>query len=461
MTTTPVHADVVLRRMVAKAQAHGRVPAVQAAIFRADRPLWTMQVGTTGNDTALDEQTQFRIGSVTKTFTAVLVLQCRDDGLLDLDDPISRHLDVPALGQATVRTLLAHTAGYQREPYGDVWDTMLAPDAAELLDDLARCERVLAPGRRFHYSNLGFAVLGQLVARLRGSSWEQLVIDRVTTPLGLASITVQPTGRAAVGHLVDAYSDHVRPEPATDFKGVGPAAQLWGTATDLAKWAAFLNDPATVDPDGAVLSATTLEEMRWPHTTSEEAVWASGMGLGLMLAPGSGRVLQVGHYGAMPGFLAAVFGQRGGADTPRGFGAAVLGSAGNGDTVIELVHQLLTKSVELDPAEIAPWHPGEPVPTQYRSVLGRWWSEGFEHEFHWRNGALQSRAAGAPAGRPPSVFALVDGDPDLLRTVSGRECGELLRLTRDAAGEVVRMNWATYRFTRAQETFDGINVSHG
>jgi hypothetical protein len=117
--------------------------------------------------------------------------------------------------------------------------------------------------------------------------------------------------------------------------------------------------------------------------------------------------------------------------------------------------------VELDPAEIRPWSPGEPAPEAYRSVLGQWWAEGFAHVFSWHHGALQARGADAPATRPPSVFEPLPGRPDVLRTVAGREAGELLRLTRDAAGEVVRMHWATYRFTRRQETFDGVHVSRG
>ncbi|TML25756.1 MAG: penicillin-binding protein, partial [Actinobacteria bacterium] len=74
--------------------------------------------------------------------------------------------------------------------------------------------------------------------------------------------------------------------------------------------------------------------------------------------------------------------------------------------------------------------------------------------FFWRDGALRARAADDPPDRPPAVFEEVG--PDLLRTVSGREAGELLRLTRDPdTGEVVRMHWATYRVTRRQETFEG------
>ncbi len=451
-------------RMVRQAQAESRIPAVAAALHRADRPLWTCTVGTTGTDAPLTERTAFRIGSVTKTFTAVLVMQCRDEGLLDLDAPISAYLDVPAHGEATVRRLLSHTSGLQREPYGDVWATLRTPGLAELLADLARAERVLPPARRFHYSNLGIALLGQAVARLRGGTWAEVLADRILRPLGLTDTTLTPPPGAATGFLVDAYSDHARPEPNIDLGALGPAAQLWSTAPDMARWAAFLADPATVDPTGAVLRPETLEEMRWPVTTTDEALWSAGFGLGLILVPQTGpagsrsaggeRIIHVGHDGAMPGFLASVYGRSGGVGTPAAMGCAVFGSSGTGTAVNDLAHRLLAASAEEDPADIAPWVPGEPAPEAYRGLLGRWWGEGFEYVFFWRNGTLRARGADDPAGRPPAVFVPVPDRPDVLRTVSGREAGELLRLTRDDQGNVVMMHWATYRFTRNQETFD-------
>ncbi|MFF0103125.1 serine hydrolase domain-containing protein [Micromonospora sp. NPDC005257] len=450
-----------LGRMVRQAQATGRIPAVSAALHRADRPLWTCTVGDTGNDTALGPETVFRIGSVTKTFTAALVMQCRDDGLLDLDDPIGRHLDLPAHGDATVRRLLSHTAGLQREPHGDVWDSLRAPAVDDLLADLARVERVLPTGRRFHYSNLGLALLGEAVARLRGGTWAEVLADRVLSPLGLTATGPHPTGRAATGFLVDTYSDEAHPEPPADFGAVAPAAQLWSTATDMARWAAFLADPAAIDPDGAVLAATTVEEMRWPLTPTDESVWSAGFGLGLILVPQPERVTHVGHDGAMPGFLAAVYGRRGGQGTAGAMGVAVLGSSGTGVEVFDLSHRLLAAAAEHDPAEIEPWRPGPPVPAHLRRMLGRWWGEGFEYVFSWHDGTLRARGADDPAGRPPAVFAPLPDRPDVFRTVSGREVGELLRLTRDERGVVVRMHWATYRFTRTQETFDGYDFRAG
>jgi CubicO group peptidase (beta-lactamase class C family) len=449
-------------RAARKAQADGRVPALSVALHRADRRPWVFTVGASGDPAhPLDADSRFRIGSVTKTFTAVLVMQARDDGLLGLDEPISAYLDVPAHGDATIRRLLSHTAGFQREPHGDVWDTLVSPSAAELLARLDRAERVLPNARRYHYSNLGPAVLGQLVAELRGGTWQEVLTERILDPLELISTTVATPPNAVVGYLVDAYSDAARPEPQLDLGGVAPAAQLWSSATDMAAWAAFLAAPRLADPDGRVLAAATVEEMRWPLTTTDETLWTEGFGLGLILSPQGRRVIHVGHDGAMPGFLAGVYGRHGGEGTPDGLGCAVVGSSGTAGEINELVHELLRLAAELDPPDIRPWAPAPPAPREYRSALGPWWSEGSLFHFSWHDGALQARLADSPADRPPALFRPLPDRPDVLRTVAGREAGELLRLTRDPDGTVVSMHWATYRLSRVQQAFDGVPVSEG
>ena len=417
--------------------------------MRADRPDWTIHIGTAGEGKTLDHRTQFRLGSITKTFTAVLVLQCRDAGLLDLDDTVGDHLAVPAHGEHTIRDLLAHRSGLQREPHGDVWDAEIGPDADRLLAELAHAERVLPPHRRFHYSNLAFAILGHLAAAKRGGTWEEVLREYLLEPLGLSNISVHPTEGAATGYLVDAYSDHARAESAADTRGLAPAAQLWGTPSDTARWAAFLADPATVDPEGKVLSAETLLEARQPHIVRDEAVWSSAIGLGLMLEPKGDRVVHIGHYGAMYGFLAAAFG-RIGPDQPSGMAACVMGSSGTADQTNALVHELLDIAATHDPADIPLWKPAGPVPSEYRDLLGRWWSEGFGFTFSWRDDALCATADRAPENAPPAVFA-PDG-PDRFRTVSGREAGEPLLVERDKDGTVTAMRWAGYSVTRGQET---------
>jgi CubicO group peptidase (beta-lactamase class C family) len=447
----------MLERQVRTTQAQARVPALSAALQRDDRPVWTLQVGQSGTEMPLRSDTLFRIGSVTKTFTAVTVMQCRDDGLLELDDPIGAHLPGVSHGGLTIRRLLSHTSGIAREPYGDIWDTLDLPDTPRFVDELSKAEQVLPTARRFHYSNVGFAILGHLVERLRGGTWAEVLFDRVLKPLALTDICPEPDERAAVGYLVDAYSDHARPEPPVSLGGLAPAGQLWGSAPALARWAAFLADPSTVDPGAVVLRASTVEEMRWALTMREEAFWLEGFGLGLIVRAKPERTLHIGHDGAMPGFLAGVYGRRG-ENAPKAFGAAVLSSSGTATAAIELVHTLLETSAAEDPVEIEPWTPGEAAPAAYRSILGPWWSEGTPYVFSWRAGSLEARGANDPPGRPAAVFEVVSAD--VLRVASGREVGELLRLTRDPdTGDVVRMNWATYRVTRHQEGFDGISPS--
>jgi CubicO group peptidase (beta-lactamase class C family) len=423
-------------------QAEERVPAVTAAVARADRPLWELQVGTAGPGAELGPRTQFRIGSVTKTFTAALIMQLRDQGLLGLDDPVSAHLHVPSHGGLTIRAMLSHTSGLQREPAGNLWDNLEMPNTDEVIAGLARAEAVMPPSRRWHYSNLAYALLGHVVGAKLGGTWEEALTDRLLAPLGLTDTTVAPRDPAAQGYLVEAYSDHARPEPEFPIGGAGPAAQLWSTAADMAKWALFL-----ADPDPKVLAPKTVDEMCQPVTVVDPDVWTVGWGLGLILFPQGGRAMHAGHDGAMPGFLAGVHFRRG-----KKIGAAVLGSSGTAGAICAAPHQLLAASLEQDPLAVEPWKPGEPAPQEFASALGRWWSEGSEFIFSWRSGHLEARAASAPADKPPAVFA-VEG-PELLRSIAGREIGERLELTRDPSGRVVFMRWATYRVTRDQETFD-------
>lgn len=461
MDETPRRAaEAAYERLARSCQHEHRIPALSVAVHRADRPLYTFQVGETGTDRPLDAATQFRLGSVTKTFTAVMIMQCRDDGLLDLDDRIDAHIEVPAFGDVTIRRILTHTSGLQREPYGDVWDTLFTPDEDLLLKSLDRSERVLANGRRFHYSNLGFALLGLIVAKLRGAAWADVVQDRVLTPLDLTSITLAPTETAAIGYMVHEYSDEAWPEQPTDTAAIAPAAQLWGTAADLARWAGFLVDPGHLDPDGRVLAASTLDEMRWPATTTSDESWDIGFGLGLMLVPDvttpGERIVHVGHTGSMPGFLAGVFGRRGGPGRPTALGAAVVGTSGTASELVRLPYALMSASIAQDPAEIPVWRIGDGAPSAYRSVLGPWWSEGSQIVFSWHDGVLYGRHDASPSGAPSMRFEAIDGDPDELRAMSGVEIGERLRITRDpATGNVAFMHLATYRLTRTQSTFGG------
>jgi CubicO group peptidase (beta-lactamase class C family) len=428
-------AAAACRRLVDVRQSERRLPSVTASVFRGGDVVFHHAAGladlTAGTPPA--RGTQYRIGSVTKTFTAVLVMQLRDAGALDLDDRVATYLPGAAHGEATVRRLLAHLSGMQREPYGDVWETLVTPERDALLDNLAAAELVSSPHRRWHYSNLAYAVLGELVARLTGGTWEDALRARLLDPLGLARTTSEAVEPYARGYLVDPYADRVLDEPDLRSGAIAPAMQLWSTVDDLARWGAFL-----LGGDPAVLAASTLDEMCTVHAMADENAWVLGWGLGLMLLRRPDRIL-AGHTGGMPGHNAALFVSR-----RDGAGAVTFANVTAGFDPLGFAGELVDEWLKHD-KPVTAWRTGEPVPAAYEGLLGRWWTEGSEFVFSWRDGRLQALPAGAPATAVPAVF---EPEGDGFRTVSGREAGELLRVVRDATGAVTKLYWATYPLTR-------------
>ena len=427
-----------LRSLTLDRQRTGRVPGLVASVARRGEPVWTDGIGTA--DVAAQRvpgpDDQFLVASNTKSFTAVLVMALRDEGRLDLDDRLDQHL--PGVTQrATVRQALGHATGLAREPLGDVWETLEQPDEATLMSDFNAIERVGRPQDRWHYSNIVYAVLGQLVARLDGRSWEESLRARILEPLGLGRTTVGfDGGLRATGYHLSPFHDVPRVEPVVDLHAMVPCGGLASTASDLAIWTGFV-----ADPDPAVLSADTLEEMCQPQLMIDADGWSGAMGLGFFLLRSGSKRTWVGHTGGLPGQVSGVFTHR-----ESGTGAIVLMNTSTAPDPAAFALALGDHVLDHDPVEDEPWRPGTQVPEQLAPLLGRWFSEGAGFTFSVREGRLEARADAAPADKAPSVFEALDDST--FRTVSGRERGELLRVTRDASGAVVKLNWATYLVTR-------------
>jgi CubicO group peptidase (beta-lactamase class C family) len=436
-------------RQLRELQRTARAPGVVAAIVQNGAVTWADSAGFANVEAGVEPtlDTQYAIGSITKTFTATLVLQLRDLGKLDLDDPLERYLPGVAHGDVSLRRMLAHLSGLRREPAagpgGEIWETLEDPDREDLVAGVERAGRVLEPGRLWHYSNLAFALLGEVVARSLGMPWEQAVRERLLEPLGLRRTSTEPSDPVAQGYLVEPYSDVARPEPRLVLRGTAPAGQLWSTPADVARWAAFL-----ADPDPEVLDPRTLAEMRHPQVIADLDGWTLAWGLGLMLYRKGERIFH-GHAGGMPGFVSSMMAfERDG----RSAGVAVLSNSSAGVDVEGLAAELFITVLDAEEDE-QPWRPSEPPPAEIAGMLGRWWSEGSEYIFSWSNGHLQARSAteGTLRARPPAVFEPTGADR--WTTVSGREQGEELRVVRSSDGTVRRLYWATYPMTRAPEVF--------
>jgi CubicO group peptidase (beta-lactamase class C family) len=429
------------RRLVLEAQSEGRLPSVSAAAFRGGEVVWDDAVGLADVEQGAEATTdsQYAVASITKTFTAASVMQLRDAGKLDLEDPLSRHIPEVAHGTPTLRRLLSHASGLQREPPGEVWETLHFPGEQELLQSLEEAEQVLPPSAAWHYSNLAYALLGHVVTRVSGTPLQDYVRERLLGPLGLERTTWGPGDNAALPYFVEPYSDAVQREPVLELGGKGGESGLYSTVGDLARWGSFL-----ADPDESLLARASAAEMHDLQIMAEPD-WTLGWGLGIELWRRGERVFG-GHTGGFPGFLSILLYSR-----RDRIGAVLLTNGGRWDKLSATGLDLAEAALEELAPEREPWTPAEAPPEEILPLLGRWWSEGDETIFSWRSGKLEARVAGSPPGREPSVFE-PEGE-DRFRVVSGRERGEVLRVVRDEQGAVVRLYWATYPFTRAPEIF--------
>lgn len=416
----PGTARALLHR-VARAQVEGRAPSVVAGVVRDGALVWS---GGWGDVPGPVEDVQYRIGSITKTLTAVTVLQAVRDGLTDLDTPVARvveELDALAYGARSLRQLLSHTSGMQSEPAGPWWERTPGVE----LDDLVAANdgdgAVFPPGQQFHYSNLAYAFLGAAVARLRGLDWWEVVRTGVLEPLGMTRTTYLPTGAAAQGASVDPYTAELVPEPATDTGAMAPAGQAWSTVADLGRLAAFL-----VAGDDAVLDGTWLDLATHPVGATRRAGLASAQGLGLQLLAGGSGLLR-GHTGSMPGFQAGCF-----ADAARRTGAVVLAGSTTGTPGGAIAAQLLEILHEAEPTLPRPWRPATDVPPVVRDVVGPWHWGNTPHVLALEGEEVVARVRGAETHR----FAVVDGR---LVGTGGYH---------DGAGRVTHLEIATFVYTR-------------
>ncbi len=416
----PATARTLLAR-TARVQRDGRAPSLLAGVVRDGGLAWSA-----GRGQVADPHTdvQYRLGSISKTVTAVAVLRLRDEGRLDLDDPLDRYVPGTPLGDRTVGQLLSHLAGATSESPGSWWERVPGGTLADL--ELAAPDVVLGAARRFHYSNLGFGLLGELVAGQRGRGWAEVVRDEVLEPLGMTRTTPRPSGAAAQGCAVHPWADVLLPEPEHDAGVMAAAGQLWATLADLGRFAAFL-----LGDTADVLSPATLEEMTVPAGVDASAPGWSAYGLGLQVLRVDGQVL-VGHGGSMPGFLAGVL-----VDRAEQTGAVMLANTTSG--LDPLVPGLLADLRAAEPRVVEPWTPSPPAaPLEF---LGVWYWGPAPHLLRAQSGGLLH--LGPLPGRPGRASRFAARPDGTWTGLDGYYAGETLRIAPD------HLDLATFVFTRA------------
>jgi CubicO group peptidase (beta-lactamase class C family) len=272
--------------------------------------------------TPITEETVFRVGSLTKLFTAIAVMQLWERGLVDLDAPANAYLRayqlIPAEAgsrPATVRHLLTHTAGIPEVVHAadllhpgwgpfDSRPAALSVQVGEPMPSLAAYYRgglrlVGEPGSAFAYTNHGFATLGQLVEDVSGTPLAHYLREHVFEPLGMADSDLARSERVAA-RLATGYvlgPGGARPVPDRDWIGAG-CGGLYSSTRDMARFVAALLGGGA-NEHGSVLRPETLATMFEPHYQPDPRL--PGLGLGFFRREAGGHRV-VGHEGILPGF---------------------------------------------------------------------------------------------------------------------------------------------------------------
>jgi CubicO group peptidase (beta-lactamase class C family) len=295
---------------------YDRLPGLSLAVIHDQEIAYARGLGDADIDAAIPAtpETRYGICSISKLFTAIAIMQLRDAGRLRLEDPVSRHLPWfapqspdPASPLPTIADLLRHTGGLPCEPDQRRWTgtARLKLTQEELIARSRRTAMSYPPNTQFNYSNLGYALLGAVISRLAGLSYEDYVAQEILTPLEMAATV--PAG-ASVGHdvrLAKAYGRWPRngdrealSDEADMDLAMTPAGGYVSTLQDLARFVMW--QFRVLDGEAAgVLTEATLREMQtlqWPDPS-----WGYGFAIWHL---GGKRI--VGHQGGCPGYKAQI-----------------------------------------------------------------------------------------------------------------------------------------------------------
>ncbi len=303
--------------MLAHAVGGFRAPGADAVVRRSGAGDEEVSVG-------VEPGGLFEVGSITKTMTAVLVLQHVQRGQIDLDDPVTVHLPdfhllAPgAAERVTIRHLLTHTSGIDcGDDFTDTGegDDCLERYVAEVLPEVGLLHE---PGARWSYNNGGYTILGRLVEVLDGRPFDDALSERIFEPIGLQATTtsrLEPGRRVTPGHRFDPKVGALVPEQGRMPRSAGPAGNVVATAMDLAVFCEVLFSGRS-----ELLDQELVREMIRPQVTFRDG----GQGLAWVI-PAPDLAVHGGSTRGSTAFLAAIPGLGSMSVVANGPGAGAIG----------------------------------------------------------------------------------------------------------------------------------------
>ncbi len=257
---------------VAKAMQDWKVPALAIAIVKDTTVVFIKGYGTRTMDRQepVDEHTIFAIGSASKAFTATLVAMQVDEGKMRWDAPATAYLpflqmhDPYVSRELTLRDLLTHRSGLAR---GDIMWYATSYDRDEILRRVRFLEPSWSMRARFGYQNIMYLAAGQAVARVSGKSWDDLVKERIFTPLGMTETNTSTRALTGVSNVATPHQDvddTLRVIPWHNIDNIGPAGSINSNVTDMAKWVRFQLAEGKA-AGKSLVSASALKETHTPQ----------------------------------------------------------------------------------------------------------------------------------------------------------------------------------------------------
>jgi CubicO group peptidase (beta-lactamase class C family) len=299
-------------------RAYDRVPGMSVAIVNGQELLLSKGYGSTDAAGAVPATSRsiYSICSVTKLFTAMGVMQLVENGKLNLDDDIKKHLNWFSIqesesgsGPISIRSLLTHSSGLPREADFPYWSgpDFSFPNTEQLRAKLPTQKALYRPSEHYQYSNLGMTLAGDMLVQVSGQTFESFLANTFTTPLGMTDtrpfMPMELYGKQMAVGFSNIKRDGTRNllKPY-DTHALQAAAGITSTVDDMAKfvsWQFRLLKTGKTE----ILRASTLHDMQRVHWTDPD--WKVTRGLGFQISQENGKTI-IGHAGTCPGYKSAL-----------------------------------------------------------------------------------------------------------------------------------------------------------
>ena len=365
------------------------IPALSIALVDDQKIVWARGFGFADptKKVPATAETAYRVGSVSKLFTDLAVMQLVEQGKIDLDKPVSDYVPEfapknPYKVAVTLRQLMSHRSGLVREPPAGHYFDPAPPSLEQVVRSLASTTLVFEPGTRTKYSNAGITVVGAIVEKAGKEPFAALIDHALFRPLGMGHSSFQPGEQLAakMAHgMMWTYDGQTVATP-TFLLGTGPAGNLVSSVVDLGRFLSFLF-ASGASPQGNLIKPETLRAMIEPQRAKPGE--APGYGLGFAISKLE-KERRIGHGGAIYGFATEVQ-----ALPDAKLGAIVVATAdcANGFTqhVAETaLRMMLQKGGKLPPLESAKALPAE----RAAQLAGRYKEGNHAYELIEQNGKL-------------------------------------------------------------------------